>query len=455
MQQTVTSRLALGFYLAVINLLAPPVVLPFLPFLLLVRKRRKTFFPRLGFQNYPGNEKSPLQPVWIHALSVGELLSCLPLIKELRGEMPARPLFLSVSTFAAQEIATEKARAYVDGLFYFPYDLVWSMRRCLGKIRPALFLLVETDIWPGFLAEVRRLEIPCFLLNARLSPPSFRISRILSALFVPAFNTFSRIYPQSPEEGQRFLDLGAEATRIRRSGNLKFDLASALPSSVTIAAMRRDLGLGEEDRVILAGSTHSGEETLLRSTFLSLRERFADLKLVLVPRHPDRCPEILRLFDHDPVRVLRYSQLGDSSADVIVVNRMGLLGSLYAVADVAFVGGSLVGRGGQNPIEPAAAGRPVLFGPDMSDFPDVSRLLLEAGGAIQVQNSADLAVKCAHLLEDRNLAETIGMRARAVVDEHLGASKTIAAEIAAFLSQSTSQPPPRALNSETRLDETR
>ena len=303
--------------------------------------------------------------------------------------------------------------------------------------------------------KLRRLKIPCFLLNARLSPPSFRMSRILSALFIPAFNTFSRIYPQSPEEGQRFLDLGVEASRIRRSGNLKFDLAGALPSSETIAAMRRDLGLGEEDRVILAGSTHSGEEALLRSTFLSLRERFADLKLVIVPRHPDRSPEILRLFDHDPVRVLRFSRAPESSADVIVVDRMGLLGSLYAIADVAFVGGSLVGRGGQNPIEPAAAGRPVLFGPDMSDFPDVSRLLREAGGAIQVQNPAELLDKCAQLLEDRNLAEAIGMRARAVVDENRGASETIAAEIAAFLFQSTSHPPPRALNRETRLDETR
>ncbi len=455
MQQTLTSRLALGFYRAVINLLAPPAILPFLPLLLLIRKRRKTLFPRLGFQNYPGDEQSPFQPVWIHALSVGELLSGLPLIKELRAKMPSRRLYLSVSTLPAHEVATEKVRAYVDGLFYFPYDLLYPMRRCLGKIRPALFLLIETDIWPGFLAELRRLKIPCFLLNARLSAPSFRMSRILSALFIPAFNTFSRIYPQSQEEGQRFLNLGVEASKIRRSGNLKFDLAGALPSSEAIAAMRRDLGFGEEDLVILAGSTHSGEETVLRSTFLSLRERFPDLKLLIVPRHPDRSPEILRLFDHDPVRVLRFSQVAQSSADVIVVDRLGLLGRLYALADVAFVGGSLVGKGGQNPIEPAAAGRPVLFGPDMSDFPDVSQLLLEAGGAIQVQNPAELLDKGAQLLEDRNLAETIGMRARAVVEEHRGASETIAAEIAAFLSQSTSHPPPRALNRATRLDDTR
>jgi 3-deoxy-D-manno-octulosonic-acid transferase len=450
----VASRLALGIYQAVMNLLAPPAVVPFLPLVLLIRKRRKTFFPRLGFQNYPSGGKSPFQPLWIHALSVGELHSCLPLIKELRGKMPSLPLVLSVSTLAAHEVATEKTLAYVDGIFYFPYDLLCPVRRCLGKIRPALFLLIETDIWPGFLAELRRLDVPCFLLNARLSPSSFRMSRLLSALFLPAFNTFSRIYPQSPEEGERLLNLGVEASHLHRSGNLKFDLAGSLPSSQAITAMRRDLGLDEQDRVILAGSTHSGEEAVLRSVFLTLRQRFSPLKLFIVPRHPDRSPEVLQLFDSDPVRVSRFSQRQKSSADVVVVDRMGMLGSLYTIADVAFVGGSLAGKGGQNPIEPAAAGRPVLFGPDMSDFPDVSRQLLDAGGAIQVRDAGELLDQCTQLIEDRSLAQAVGMRARAVVDKHRGASRTIAEEIAAFLSQSTSQPPPRALNKATRFDET-
>ena len=183
--------------MAVFNLVLPLAVLPFLPLLLLIRKRRKTLFRRLGFQCYPAESQSSSKPVWIHALSVGELLSCVPLVKELREQLPARPLYLSVSTLAAHEIATEKAGAHIDGLFYFPYDLLPSVRRCLSKIRPALFLLIETDIWPGFLMEMRRLGIPCFLLNGRLSSRSFRFSRFLSALFVPAFNTFARIYPQS------------------------------------------------------------------------------------------------------------------------------------------------------------------------------------------------------------------------------------------------------------------
>jgi 3-deoxy-D-manno-octulosonic-acid transferase len=433
MHQRLTSRVALGFYLAAINLLAPLALLPLMPFVLLIRKRRKTFFPRLGFQTYPGGDQAPVRPIWVHALSVGELLSSLPLIKELRAKMPARPLVLSVSTLAAHELATEKVGAHVDGLFYFPYDLLYPMRRCLKTIRPELFLLIETDIWPGFLAQVRRLRVPCFLVNGRLSSPSFRFSRMLSALFVPAFNSFSRIYPQSAEEAKRFLDLGVEVQKIRRSGNLKFDMVSAPPSSDMITELRRSLGLGDEDRVLLAGSTHPGEEALLRTTFLTLRQHLPHLKLIIVPRHPDRATEVVRLFGHDPLRVVRFSRAPQTQVDVIVVDRMGLLDGLYALAEVAYVGGSMVRKGGQNPIEPAAAGRPVLFGADMSDFPEISRLLIEAGGAIQVKNPTELLEQCTRLFVDRGLGEAMGMRARAVVDKHRGASNTIVAEVETFL----------------------
>jgi len=433
MLYALASRFALAAYMAVFNLLLPLAVLPCLPFLLLIRKRRKTVFRRLGFQCYPEDNQSTSKPVWIHALSVGELLSCIPLIKELREQLPARPLYLSVSTLAAHEIAAEKAAAHIDALFYYPYDLLLPVRRCLSKIRPALFLLIETDIWPGFLMEMRRLGIPCFLLNGRLSSRSFRFYRFLSALFAPAFNTFARVYPQSAEEVKRFLALGVEAQKIGHTGNLKFDLRGPLPSSQMLVGLRESLGLNEKDLVLLAGSTHPGEEAMLRSTFLALRQRHADLKLLIVPRHPKRAAEIERLFAKDPLRVALLTRGAYPEADVTVVDRMGLLSGLYGLADVAFVGGSLVGKGGQNPIEPAAAGKPVLFGPDMSDFPDVSRLLIEAEGAIQVRNTSDLIEQCARLFADRELAMAMGIRASTAVREHQGASRHLAADISDFL----------------------
>jgi 3-deoxy-D-manno-octulosonic-acid transferase len=426
-------RLALVAYMAVFNLLLPLVVLPFLPLLLLIRKRRKTLFRRLGFQYYPGDSQSRFNPVWIHALSVGELLSCIPLIKELREQLPARPLYLSVSTLAAHEIATEKVGTQIDGLFYFPYDLLPPVRRCLTKIRPALFLLIETDIWPGFLMEMRRFGIPCLLLNGRLSSSSFRFSLLLSALFAPAFNTFVRIYPQSAQESKRFLALGVEREKICPAGNLKFDLRDPLPSLELIVDLRQSIGVSEGDLLLLAGSTHPGEEAMLKSSFLILRQQHPKLKLLIVPRHPGRAAEIQRLFAGEALRVALLSEGTDPEADVTVVDRMGLLSGLYALADVAFVGGSLVRKGGQNPIEAAAASKPVLFGPDMRDFSEVSRLLIEAGGAIQVQNSSDLTAQCARLLADGELARSMGLQASSAVREHQGTSKRIAAEIVAFL----------------------
>lgn len=433
MTNSLTSRFAFLLYMAVINLLAPLVGLLLLPFLLFVGKRRKTLFRRLGFQRYPGNGRPALKPVWVHALSVGELLSCVPLVKELRKSLPPRSLYLSVSTLSAHELAKAKLAPDVDGLFYFPYDLLLPVRRCLRRIHPVLFLLIETDIWPGFLAETRRLGIPCFLLNARLSPASFRFSRSLSALFLPAFDTFARIYPQSSEERERFLALGLDALRMHPGGNLKFDLAAPLPSPQAIAELRLNLTIRNTDRVLLAGSTHPGEETVLKSAFLSLRRDYPELKLIVVPRHPKRAAEVERLFARDGLSVVLFSRRSSSRADVTVVDRLGLLADLYALADVAFVGGSLVAKGGQNPIEPAAAGKPVLFGPDMTDFPEASRLLLKGGGAIRVRNTSDLVEHCRRLLADRDLAAAVGTRARAVVDAHQGLSKRIAEEIVAFL----------------------
>ncbi len=434
------SRFTFIVYLAVMNLVVPLAGLLLLPVLLFSRKRRKTLLGRLGMQRYPGAHEPPPAtgrsapaPVWVHALSVGELLSGVPLIRELRQRLPSRPLYLSVSTLAAHELATEKLAAQLDGLFYFPYDLLLPVHRCLRQIRPALFLLIETDIWPGFLAQMRLQRIPCILLNARLSPSSFRFTRWLSALFRPAFATFDRIYPQSPEESERFLALGLEARKLHRAGNLKFDLALPLPSPRDASDLRRQYGIGEQDQVLLAGSTHPGEEAILRSVLLALRKDYPGLVLILVPRHPKRAAEVARLFADDRMRVVLSSRKASGRPDVVVVDRMGLLGGLYALADVTFVGGSLVRQGGQNPIEPAAAGKPVLFGPDMSDFPQVSRWLIEGGGAILVQNPDELLAHGRRLLADPALAMAVGRKARTVVDEHQGSSRQIAVEMVAFL----------------------
>jgi 3-deoxy-D-manno-octulosonic-acid transferase len=246
-------------------------------------------------------------------------------------------------------------------------------------------------------------------------------------LFESSFNTFDGIYPQSAGEAQRFLALGVAPQRLRHHGNLKFDVAASVPDSHMVAALRAEFLLPPDARVLIAGSTHRGEEDIVRSCFLRLRDRIPNLHLIIVPRRPERGPEVLQLFHRDEAALA--SQLHRSTA-VVVVDRMGYLSRLYALADVAVIGGSFVPQGGQNPIEPAACGKPVLFGPDMHDFPDVAAWLLKGGGAIQVGNEQDLFETCARLLSNPEEAKTVGERAREVVTAHQGATERVVRDLA-------------------------
>ena len=423
--------MVLKLYRAAFTLAVVLFVIVF-PLWLFSAKRRATLFQRLGWQSYPGRGRSPHKPVWIHALSIGELLSAASLIQRVRREMGARPLYLSVSTASAFAIAHERFSGSCDGIFYFPYDVAFAVNRCLDAVDPALIVLIETDVWPGFLAEVGRRRIPSVLVNGRLSPDSFRLYGRLHLLFEPSFNTFRWIYPQSAGEAQRFQAIGVLPERLRHTGNLKFDVAAAVPGQEALAALREELFVSPGAPTLIAGSTHRGEEELVRSCFLRLRSRFPTLRLIVVPRRPDRGMEVLQLFRQNDNDAALASHLHQSTP-VLVVDRMGYLSRLYALADVAVIGGSFVPQGGQNPIEPAAWGKPVLFGPDMHDFPDVAAWLIKAGGAIQVANEDKLYDACQRLLSDPQEARTMGEQARAVVAEHQGATGRVVKDVLGLL----------------------
>jgi 3-deoxy-D-manno-octulosonic-acid transferase len=429
LQLPLPQRLILATYRAGATILFLLFAVLLFPVWLLIRKRRKTLFKRLGWEQYPRTERSLHKPVWIHALSVGEVLSAGRLIEHVRTAIGDRPLYLSVSTLSGFAIATERFSRFCDGLFYFPYDAIFSVRRCLNQIEPALFVLIETDIWPGFLAELRQRQIPCLLVNGRLSPDSFRMYRSLRLLFEPAFNTFRWVYPQSPGEAERFLALGLEPGRLRRTGNLKFDVALSAPGEKALAALRQELNIPPDSRILIAGSTHPGEELMIRAVFLKLREEFPSLRLILVPRRPERGAEVRGLFRKDGVETALLSRPGSSPPVVVIVDRMGYLSRLYSLADVAVIGGSFVPKGGQNPIEPAACGTPILFGPDMHDFPDVSRWLVEDGGAVEVRDEYELYAQLRQLLADPHRVQMMGDRARRVVTDNQGTTVKIVADI--------------------------
>ena len=428
------SWLARPIYFLLSGLVFPLVLAVAWPFLLLKEKRRKTLLPRLGFQPYPEIGADGPGPVWIHALSVGELLSAVPLIEGLRARLGAtRPILVSVSTLSGRRIAEKRLEGKIDGLVYFPYDTPLAYRRCLSRIRPALFILVETDVWPGYLRLFHSRRIPCVLVNGRLTERSLRSFERWWGLFGPAFEVFRAVYPQSPREASRFRHLGVAPERLGRSGNLKFDAVWGSVTEDGGRSLRKILGFEPADRIVIGGSTHAGEELTMLKAFAQLKSEVEGLKLILVPRHPERGLEVRDICRASGFEVALLTDRKIERPDVVVVDRLGFLGRLYPLAEVVFVGGSLVSRGGQNPIEPALSGKPIVFGPDMSDFPDIAPELVERGGARMIADQEALhAVMLDWLMHPEEAAEA-GAKALEVVGAHRGITDFLVAEFVEML----------------------
>lgn len=366
------------------------------------------------------------RPVWLHAVSVGETVAALPLVAALRAARPALPVVVSTVTPTGQATAREQARE-AAAVCYFPFDLAPVVRRALDAIRPRLVLLVETEIWPVFLFEASGRGIPVGIVNGRISDRSFRRYRLARPLLRRCLRTLAFVGAQSTADAERFAALGAPAGRVEVTGNLKIDQAAAAPrtGAPTLEALERALALPPGPRLV-AGSTHRGEEAALIAAFGRLRQEAPDLRLLLAPRHPERLPEVERLLAESGYRWARRSQrpgTGDDPApDVVLVDTIGELAALYGLADLAFVGGSLVPIGGHNLLEPAAHGRAPLFGPHVHNFREIARALNEAGGAVPVADASALADTAARLLADPTRRAALGARAQGVVEAGRGAT---------------------------------
>lgn len=386
-------------------------------------KRKKTVLRRLGIQFLV--RTSARRPIWVHALSVGEVLASVPLVKRLRKTYYNRPLVVSVSTLTGHEMAKKLLVSDVDSIFFFPYDFLWSVRKAIRNVTPSLFFLVESDIWPNFLYEMKRRQIPTILVNGRISPRSFSGYKRLSFFMRSVFSWISVICAQSELDAERFESIGAPEGKIRITGNLKFDQEIDCVSSNEIESARQSLKIAPGHKILMAGSTHEGEESIVLDVFCRLKRKFHKLVLVIAPRNPERASAVYRLAAPSGRTVALMTGLKQVSSagaiDVIVVDTMGVLGRLYALADIAFVGGSLVRSGGHNPLEPAALGKPVLFGPDMSDFPSIVEMLIESGGAIRLSDGEGLFREVTALLSDNNKARRMGERASEVFERNRGA----------------------------------
>jgi len=417
---------------------------PLVPVIVLAsQKRRKTIPHRLGLGAIPEDirqnrgSKSRKRPFWVHALSVGEVVSAIPLVLGLKDRFRSVDIVLSVSTQTAYKIANERLTEHVKGIFFFPYDFVFSVKRIAKKVNPALVIIVETDIWPNFLFEMKRRNVPVILVNTRLSNRSFSGYRRLSFFMQPVFATFSKICTQTSEDAERFMHLGIPESKITITGNVKFEQKYEKLTQPEENHFKRLLNVAPSQMIFLAGSTHNGEESILLDAFSRMKKTFPDLLLIAAPRDPQRAGSVFHMCTSAGWSAALWKTLKQKESgmrlDIVVIDTVGLLTRLYAMADIAFVGGSLANCGGHNPLEPAAFSKPILFGPDMSDFQEISNMLLASGGAFQVYDADGIYKAGTTLLENRNKAKEIGKHAFDVLCANRGAVEKVLKEVESFL----------------------
>jgi 3-deoxy-D-manno-octulosonic-acid transferase len=394
-------------------------VLAALPFILLTRPRRllERLAPALP-PAPPGDRR-----IWVHALSVGEVISAVPLIRSLKRHYPRRDIVFTVTTVQGMEIARKSLKGEVRFLLTLPLDFWWSAHRMVRFIRPALFILVETDLWPGLLLTLKKRGIRTLLVNGRISPRTLRSYRTLGTLARFLLNAFDRCLMQSEVDARRLLSIGIDSERVKTIGNIKFDSDWTPMSETEHKGWLDSLRIGPQDTVWVAGSTHEGEERLILDVFLRLLALFPGLRLIIAPRRIEEAENILRLGTGKGLRTALRTDLGTRGGpyDVLVLNTIGELGRIYGIGRISFVGGSLVPVGGHNLLEPAGFGCPVLFGPHTHNFVLMSQLLIEAGGGKRVKDSEDLFVSMKGLLSGPEELDVMGRKAGKFVDNNRGA----------------------------------
>ena len=357
--------------------------------------------------------------IWVHAVSLGEMSAAAPLVRALRARYPQNPLVLTTATPTGRARAKDLFGDTADVRF-LPYDMPHSVARFLDRVQPRIAIIMETELWPNLFAECERRGVPLVLASARLSAKSVARYRRFAGLFREIFCASSLIATQTSEDAARFIAIGAQAAKTRVIGNIKFDLESSPEELFQGAALRS--AFGDARPIWIAGSTHAGEEEQVLAAHQELRAGQVNALLLLAPRHPQRFPAVTTLLNRQGWRFTRWSTgvMPDRSAQVVLVDTVGDLATLYAAADVAFVGGSLVAIGGHNLLEPAAFGLPVLTGPSQFNSREIARLLLIQGAAMQVSNARELAAALAQLLADPAQRQRMGAIGRHVVESNRG-----------------------------------
>jgi 3-deoxy-D-manno-octulosonic-acid transferase len=364
--------------------------------------------------------------LWIHAVSVGEVNVATQLIAAIEPRLPNLKIVVSTTTSTGMGRLSDLP-SHIQKIYY-PIDRHDYVMRSIVTIHPQVIVLVEAEIWPNFLWRARDLRIPTFLVNARLSERSYRGYKRFGFLFRPLFANFNGVGCQNEPDAARLRELGVRDEALRVVGSLKFDSAKLEERRVVdVPRVLRQLGVPDQAKVLVAGSTHAGEEGILAEVFLRLRARFPDLFLVLAPRHFERGNEVGKELTARGIPFVFRKAMSDSTThrpgevSCLLLNTTGELKYFYEHSDVVFVGKSLTAEGGQNPIEPAVLGKAIVFGPNMQNFEAIARAFVEQGGARQVQDAVELETALGELLADPARRVAMGHNAVRIVRENSGA----------------------------------
>jgi 3-deoxy-D-manno-octulosonic-acid transferase len=394
-------------------------------------KYLRTFRERMGrlpvYLNVDGDRS-----IWVHAVSVGEVLAARPLVPALRERFPSHRIFVSTTTMTGNAVARKSLRG-IDGLFYAPFDFPHPVRKALDVLNPSLLVLIETELWPNLIHEAKRRGTRVAIVNGRISPRSFPRYQRFRRLLAGTLGEVDLFLMQGEPHAERIRAMGAPAERVQVTGNLKYDAVepARLPERLV-----RLLGTEADRPLWVAGSTMVGEEEIVLSAFHRVRGDVPRARLVVAPRHPERFDAVAPLVEAAGFRCLRRTALDPLAwrdGEVLLLDTLGELSQLYALASVVFVGGSLVPAGGHNILEPAVVGKPVVVGPHMDNFQEIADQFRAEGAVVQIASAGELAGAVSSLLLDAGRSRAIGGRARDLVARNRGAVARSASALAALI----------------------
>ncbi len=412
------------------NLAAIFVVILIIPVFLIRSVREKGFVERikqsLGF--FPEHALDKVEKkncIWVHAASVGEIVATSPLIKEFRQEFPNSPILVSVVTTSGYEMANRIIKD-ADSIIYFPLDLPWLAEHVMRRIHPRIYLPVETELWPNFLKTARALRVPVMMVNGRISDKSVKRYKYMRSLLDDMIGTVKLFAMQSPIDADYIKQLGAPPELVTVTGNTKFDQTYTDVSPEEKATILQEMGLADAEGILLAGSTHRGEEEYVLQAFRAVRQNHPKARLVIAPRELLRTIEITHICTKAGFSVATRTDLQKRPAageDIIILDTIGELGKVYSIGDVIYVGGSLISHGGHNILEPAAHGKAIIVGHNMFNFKDTHALFAKRNACITVRNADELEQEVLHLFDSPELRRQMEAETLAIVGENKGASR--------------------------------